>query len=87
MRMNDEGFIELILLIILAIVALVVLLGGFIFIAFSTKALIAVVLVGLGAFLFIRPSGLTGNMRLYVPFGLILLGIVFYAGLFDKFLG
>lgn len=84
---NEDGLIELLLLVILAIVALVALLGGFLFIAFSTKALITVVLVGLGVFLFVRPAGLVGNMRLYIPLGLILLGILFYAGLFDKVLG
>jgi len=87
MRMNESGAIQLILLLILAIVVCIVIFGGFLFIAFSTKALITIILVGLGAFLFVRPSGLEGNMRTYVPFGLIILGILFYVGVFSKIVG
>jgi hypothetical protein len=87
MRMNNEGQVQLILLLILAIVVGIVIFGGFLFVAFSTKALITVALVGMGLFLFVRPSGLAGNMRAYVPFILIILGIVFYAGVFDKIVG
>ncbi len=87
MRMNNEGIAPLILMILLGIVVLFVLLGGWILIAFTTKTLITVVLVGLGAYLFIRPSGLEGKMRAYVPFGLIILGILFYVGVFSKIVG
>ena len=87
MRTNTEGAIQFILLIILAIVVGLVVFGGFLFVAFSTKALITVVLVGMGAFLLYRPTGLPGNMRLYVPFALIILGILFYVGVFDKIVG
>jgi len=87
MRTNTDGAIQFILLIILAIVVGLVVFGGFLFVAFSTKALITVVLVGMGAFLLYRPTGLPGNMRLYVPFALIILGILFYVGVFDKIVG
>ena len=87
MKMNNEGLAPLILLALLAVVVLFILLGGWILIAFTTKTLITVVLVGLGAYLFIRPSGLEGNMRTYVPFALIILGILFYVGVFSRFLG
>jgi len=87
MRMNNEGAIQFILLLILAIVVGIVIFGGFLFVAFSTKALITVILVGMGAFLLYRPTGLQGNMRFYVPFGLIILGILFYVGVFSKIVG
>ncbi len=87
MRMNNEGIAPLILMILLGIVVLFVLLGGWILIAFTTKTLITVVLVGLGAYLFIRPSGLEGEIRAYVPFSLIILGILFYVGVFSKIVG
>ena len=87
MKMNNEGLAPLILLALLAVVVLFILLGGWILIAFTTKTLITVVLIGLGAYLFIRPSGLEGNMRTYVPFALIILGILFYVGVFSKIVG
>ncbi len=87
MRMNNEGLAPLILLVLIGAIILFVLLGGWILIAFTTKTLITVVLVGLGAYLFIRPSGLEGKMRTYVPFALIILGILFYVGVFSKIVG
>jgi uncharacterized membrane protein YecN with MAPEG domain len=61
--------------------------GAFFFVAFSTKALISVALVGMGLFLFYRPMSLPGNVRYYIPIGLLFLGILFYVGTFDRFLG
>ena len=87
MRMNNDGIAPLILLLLLGLFVVFIILGGWIIIAFTTKTLITVILMGLGAYLFIRPSGLQGNMRTYVPFALIILGILFYVGVFSKIVG
>ena len=87
MKMNDDAIAPLILMILIGLFLVFILLGGWILIALTTKTLITVILVGLGAYLFIRPSGLEGNMRTYVPFGLIILGILFYVGVFSKIVG
>ena len=81
---DNEGVLPLLLILVILGIALLFL--GWIVIALTTKTLITVVLVGLGAYLIVRPgalSGLSASMKLVVPFGLILIGILFYAGVFS----
>ena len=85
--MNNEGVLPLIP--ILIIVGLAILLLGWIVIALTMKAMIAILLVGAGVYLFVRPAA-TSNMgaqaKIAVPLFLIIVGVLFYAGTFDRFL-
>ena len=86
--MNDKGVLPLIA--ILVIVGIGLLLVGWVIVALTMKSMIAILLVGAGVYLFVRPSATSGmgaQARLFVPFLLIVLGVLFYSGVFDSFLG
>jgi len=85
--MNDKGFLPLIA--ILVIVGIGLLLVGWVIVALTMKSMIAILLVGAGIYLFVRPSATSGmgaQAKIAVPLVLILLGVLFYAGVFDKLL-
>lgn len=77
--------IPMIFVLIVAVLAIFLLFGGWILIAFTTKTLIVVVLLGAGLFLLVKPSILSGmgeQAKIGVPIFLILLAILFYANVF-----
>ena len=85
--MNDKGFLPLIA--ILVIVGIGLLLVGWVIVALTMKSMIAILLVGAGVYLYVRPSATSGmgaQAKIAVPLVLILLGVLLYAGVFDRFL-
>ena len=82
--MDDRAAIPLIF--ILVVVGAVLLLGGWIIVALTMNAMLAILLVGAGVYLFVRPQGLDGQMKTYVPLLLIIIGVLLYAGVFDRIL-
>ena len=85
--MNDRGVLPLIA--ILVIVGVGLLLVGWIIVALTMKSMIAILLVGAGVYLYVRPnatSGMGSQARIFVPLVLIIIGVLFYAGVFDNFL-
>lgn len=97
MKMDDKGMasvpgvfgIPAIFLIIVVVVVLFLLLGGWILIAFTTKTLIVVVLLGLGVFLLVKKGALAGlgEYGIWIALSLILLAVLFYAGIFNGLFG
>jgi len=83
MRMDDKAALPLIA--IFVIVGIIVLFAGWILIALTMKSMITLLLVGVGVYLLVKPQGLQGNARVYVPIALIILGVAFYAGVFGAF--
>lgn len=83
--MDTKGALPI--LAVLVIIGIVLLLAGWIIIALTMKSMIAILLIGAGVYLLIRPQGLTGQSRTLVPIALILIGVFFYAGVFDAILG
>lgn len=87
MKMNDDGILPLIA--ILVILGIGLLLVGWVIVALTMKSMIAILLVGAGVYLFIRPSATSGmgsQAKIAIPLVLIVLGVLFYAGVFDGFL-
>jgi hypothetical protein len=79
---DNQGALPL--LAILVIIGVVLLLMGWIVIALTMQSMLAIILVGAGLYLFVRPSALSGlgtQARIAVPLVLIVLGIVVYGGL------
>jgi len=79
---NDQGALPL--LAILIIIGFILLIGGWVIIALTMQSMLAIILVGAGLYLFVRPSALSGlgtQARIAVPLVLIVLGIVVYGGL------
>ncbi len=76
------GNVPVILLLLAVGVILFVVFGGWILIAFTTKTLITVVLIGAGIVLLVKPiRGLGETARIAVPLFLLLLGMAFYVGI------
>ncbi len=76
------GNVPVILLLLGVCVVLFVVFGGWVLIAFTTKTLITVVLIGAGLVLLVKPiSGFGETARIAVPIFLLLLGIAFYVGI------
>ncbi len=76
----------ILLYLILGIVVLLILLGGWIVIALTTKTLLTILLVGAGLYLFVRPKTLATfgpQARLLVPLALIIIGLLVYGGVFS----
>ena len=79
---NDQGALPL--LAILIIIGFLLLIGGWVIIALTMQSMLAIILVGAGLYLLVRPSALSGlgtQARIAVPLVLIVLGIVVYGGL------
>jgi hypothetical protein len=59
-------------------------------IAFTMKSMIAILLIGAGVYLFVRPnavSGMGAQAKIAVPLILIVLGVLFYSGVFSSITG
>ena len=79
---DNQGALPL--LAVLVIIGVVLLLMGWIVIALTMQSMLAIILVGAGLYLLVRPSALSGlgtQGRIAVPLVLIVLGIVVYGGL------
>lgn len=86
--MDDQGVLPLIgLLVLLVIVGIGLLVVGWIVVAFTMKSVIAILLVGMGLYLFVKPSAVSSmgaQAKVAVPLILIVLGILVYSGVFSS---
>lgn len=81
--------IPMVIVVIGVVAILFLLLGGWILIAFTTKTVIVVALVGVGLFLLIKKGAASalGQYGVWIALSLVLVGVLFYAGIFNGLFG
>lgn len=86
---NSDAILPLIGVGILIFLGLALIVVAWVIVAFTAKMVIALALVGIGVGMFAMPKlrqGLGPRAGIIIPLFLILLGVMFYLGVFNAFL-